>query len=108
MKNVHFFIKLKIEFKCVVAGIYVAEMKVISIPVGSVGSDNETSSAVVTIQGFSEHPYLEVRFHHMVMHAFLLANSLQPSMAYVIFRLIFTCVIQLVELKASFEGGDCA
>ena len=42
------------------AGIYVAEMKVVSTPVGSLASDNETSSAVVTVQGFSEEPQLEV------------------------------------------------
>ena len=49
------FVELKVEFKCVVAGIYVAEMKVISIPVGSVVIDIETSSAVVTIKGISDH-----------------------------------------------------
>ena len=45
------------------AGVYVADMKVISTPVASVSGEMEMSSAFVSLQGFAEEPKLEVNVY---------------------------------------------
>ena len=53
----------QVDFKCLSAGVYVADMKVISTPVASVSGEMEMSSAFVSLQGFAEEPKLEVNFY---------------------------------------------
>ena len=54
---------LQVDFKCLSAGVYVAEMKVVSTPVASTSGDIETSSASVSLQGFAEEPKIEVNIY---------------------------------------------